>query len=200
MATATLLDNTMVIYGSPMGNSNVHNHKRCPLFARRACGRQAQGRCHRASFHSTLNALKGILVYERLVGATPDLCEARRAGEEYLLARRLTRRLSTGEPVGSWLTRFAYPFRWRYDALKAVDHFREAALLDGIAPDPRIRSAIELVRAARQDDGTWLQAARDPGRVWFEVDVAEGQPSKWLTFYGTRALDWWDSQATAGAA
>jgi hypothetical protein len=22
----------MIIYGSPMGNSNVHNHKRCPLF------------------------------------------------------------------------------------------------------------------------------------------------------------------------
>src|SRR5262249_9050538 len=28
----TLLDKTMVVYGSPMGNSNVHNHKRCPLF------------------------------------------------------------------------------------------------------------------------------------------------------------------------
>ncbi len=28
----TLLDKTMVIYGSPMGDSNVHNHKRCPLF------------------------------------------------------------------------------------------------------------------------------------------------------------------------
>ena len=28
----TLLDNTVVLYGSPMGNSNVHNHKRCPLF------------------------------------------------------------------------------------------------------------------------------------------------------------------------
>jgi hypothetical protein len=27
----TLLDNTLVLYGSPMGNSNVHNHKRCPL-------------------------------------------------------------------------------------------------------------------------------------------------------------------------
>ena len=22
----------MVVYGSPMGNSNIHNHKRCPLF------------------------------------------------------------------------------------------------------------------------------------------------------------------------
>jgi hypothetical protein len=28
---ANLLDRTMVIYGSPMGDPNVHNHKRCPL-------------------------------------------------------------------------------------------------------------------------------------------------------------------------
>ena len=29
---AHLLDKTMIVYGSPMGDSNVHNHKRCPLF------------------------------------------------------------------------------------------------------------------------------------------------------------------------
>ena len=28
----SLLDHTLVIYGSPMGDSNMHNHKRCPLF------------------------------------------------------------------------------------------------------------------------------------------------------------------------
>lgn len=28
---ATLLDRTAIVYGSPMGNPNVHNHKRCPL-------------------------------------------------------------------------------------------------------------------------------------------------------------------------
>jgi hypothetical protein len=27
-----LLDTTMVVYGSPMGDPNLHNHKRCPLF------------------------------------------------------------------------------------------------------------------------------------------------------------------------
>jgi hypothetical protein len=27
----TLLDKTMVVYGSPMGDPNVHNHRRCPL-------------------------------------------------------------------------------------------------------------------------------------------------------------------------
>jgi hypothetical protein len=29
---ASLLDKTMIVYGSPMGDSNLHNHKRCPLF------------------------------------------------------------------------------------------------------------------------------------------------------------------------
>jgi hypothetical protein len=28
---ASLLDKTVIIYGSPMGDPNVHNHKRCPL-------------------------------------------------------------------------------------------------------------------------------------------------------------------------
>ncbi|MFN8059499.1 MAG: DUF1552 domain-containing protein [Vicinamibacterales bacterium] len=35
-----LLDHTLVIYGSPMGDSNIHEHKRCPLFlAGHASGR-----------------------------------------------------------------------------------------------------------------------------------------------------------------
>ncbi|NKB89326.1 MAG: DUF1552 domain-containing protein [Acidobacteria bacterium] len=29
---ANLLDKTLIVYGSPMGDSNLHNHKRCPLF------------------------------------------------------------------------------------------------------------------------------------------------------------------------
>ena len=28
---ATLLDKTLIIYGSPMANSNSHNHRNCPL-------------------------------------------------------------------------------------------------------------------------------------------------------------------------
>ena len=42
----TLLDNTLVIYGSPMGNSNLHNHKRCPLFLAGHAGGQLKGNLH----------------------------------------------------------------------------------------------------------------------------------------------------------
>jgi hypothetical protein len=155
----------------------------------------------RSSFHSTLNALKGLLAYEAATGGSNETRAARHAGEEYLLERRLMRRRSTGELVGPWVTQFAYPFRWFYSALNAADYFRAAALLDGRAPDPRMAEAMETIRARRQPDGTWLQERRHPGRVWFEVDVPQGAPSKWLTFVAARALAWWDAaQAPAAQA
>lgn len=146
----------------------------------------------RSSFHSTLNVLKGLLYHEAVTGGSDELRAARRSGEEYLLDRRLLRSLSTGELVGPWATRFRYPFRWGFSVLNALDYFRAAALHDGVGPDPRLSDAVDVVRAARRPDGTWVQEGRHPGRVWFEVDVPEGDPSRWLTFYGTRVLDWWD--------
>ena len=42
----SLLENTLVVYGSPMGNSNVHNHKRCPLFLAGHAGGHLKGNLH----------------------------------------------------------------------------------------------------------------------------------------------------------
>jgi hypothetical protein len=151
-----------------------------------------EGSTH-SSFHSTLNSLKGLLAHEVATGGTDATRAARRGGEEYLLRRRLAYRLSTGEPVGPWVDRFAYPYRWYYSVLNAAEYFREAALFDGAAPDPRMADAIDRIRAARGADGTWRQAHRHPGQVWFEVDVPAGEPSKWLTLSGARVLDWWDA-------
>ena len=148
----------------------------------------------RSSFHSTLNSLKGLLAHDVVTGGSDATRAARRSGEEYLLRRGLFRRLSTGEPVAPWVSRFSYPFRWFYDVLNAAEYFRQVSLIDGRPPDPRMADAIGLVRAARQPDGTWLQSRRHPGQVWFEVDVPAGEASKWLTLFGTRVLAWWESQ------
>jgi hypothetical protein len=153
-----------------------------------------EGDSVRSSFHSTLNAVRGMLAYERITGDS-SMRGARRGGEEYLLSRRLMFRASTGEVVGDFVTRFVYPNRHRYSALAVVDHFRDVALFEGTTPDPRLAEAIDVVRAARQPDGTWLQTTPLPGRTWFDVDAGEGEPSRWLTLMGTRVLDWWDSSA-----
>ena len=41
-----LLDNSLIVYGSPMGDSNLHNHKRCPLFLVGRAGGQLKGDLH----------------------------------------------------------------------------------------------------------------------------------------------------------
>ncbi|HXI31347.1 MAG TPA: DUF1552 domain-containing protein [Vicinamibacterales bacterium] len=41
-----LLENSLLIYGSPMGNPNVHNHKRCPLLIMGHAGGQISGGLH----------------------------------------------------------------------------------------------------------------------------------------------------------
>jgi len=41
-----LLDKTMIVYGSPMGDPNVHNHKRCPLFLAGGANGRLEGGMH----------------------------------------------------------------------------------------------------------------------------------------------------------
>ncbi len=59
---SSLLENTLVLYGSPMGNSNVHNHKRCPLFLVGHAGGRVKGGVHIKTADETpmANAMLGV--------------------------------------------------------------------------------------------------------------------------------------------
>jgi hypothetical protein len=146
----------------------------------------------RSSFATTINVLEGLLEYEAATGGTPGSRAARASGEEYLLKRSLFRRLGTGEPADERFLDFLHPNRWRYDVLRALDYFRAAAALSGAAPDPRLREAVDHVRARRSDDGTWPLDWRMPGRVWFDMDDGPGEPSRWVTLRAMRVLRWWE--------
>ena len=53
----------------------------------------------RSSFNTTICVLEALLAYERAVGGSQEMIEARLRGQEYLLERRLFRRRSTGEVI-----------------------------------------------------------------------------------------------------
>lgn len=142
----------------------------------------------RSSFHSTLQVLEGLLEYERAKGPSAEVTEARLGAHEYLLERRLLRRLSTGEIVNPAWTQFSFPTRWRYDALRALDYLRSA----GVEPDERCAEAIEIVAAKRDVDGRWPLENTHPGMVHFEMDDGDGKPSRWNTLRALRVLDWYE--------
>jgi len=147
----------------------------------------------RASFNTTICVLDALLEYDRTFGDRPDVTAARRRGEEYLLERQLFRRKSTGTAIerdrkggGVW-SLFAFPTWWHYDVLRGLDYLRRA----GIAPDARVRDAIDLLRSKRDADGRWPLEARYPGRMPVELDDGEGRPSRWNTLRALRVLDWY---------
>jgi hypothetical protein len=149
---------------------------------------EAENGSVRSSFHTTICVLDGLAEYERATGGTPQSAAARRRGEEYLLERRLLRRLSTGELVDAAFQSFSFPTQWHYDALRALDYFRGT----GAGPDPRMAEAIELVRSKKQPDGTWLLENTHRGAVHFTMEDGDGKPSRWNTLRALRVLNWYD--------
>jgi len=148
----------------------------------------------RSSFNTTICVLEALLEYERAGASSREATEARLRGQEYLLARRLMRRRSTGETIerdrksnGSW-KRFAFPTWWHYDVLRGLDYLFSA----GITPDERVAEAIELVASKRGADGRWLLETVHPGVMPIETDEGEGRPSRWNTLRALRVLGWYE--------
>jgi hypothetical protein len=137
----------------------------------------------RSSFHTTICVLEGLLAFEQTYGASPPISDARARGQEYLLARRLLRRLSTGEVVDQGWTRLSFPPLWHYDVLRALDYFRAAGV-----SDPRMEEARSIVRERRRPDGRWLLERRHKDTLYEDIAGGVGEPSRWITLRALRVL------------
>jgi hypothetical protein len=144
--------------------------------------RAPHGRATHSSFHTTILALEALRQWGDAETCAP--------AEEFLLAHRLFRSHRTGEIVKQEFTRFHFPPRWHYDALRALDYFRAA----GHSRDPRFQDAIELLQSRRRPDGKWPLARGYPGKVFFDLEPA-GRPSRWNTLRALRVLKWWGASS-----
>src|SRR4051794_40006649 len=160
---------------------------------------EAENGSTRSSFNTTICVLEALLEYER-AGTNPDALsrvrQARLRGEDYLLQRRMFRRLSTGEVIeqdrksgASWM-RFAFPAWWHYDVLRGLDYLCQA----GATPDDRLAEAIDLVESKRDPAGRWPLETQYPGKMPVELDDGEGRPSRWITLRALRVLDWYSAR------
>jgi hypothetical protein len=140
-----------------------------------------------SSFHTTICVLEGLLAFEQAFGAASPVTHARMRAEEYLLERRLLRRLSTGDVINPVWTQFAFPTLWHYDVLRALDYLRAAV----VQPDTRVEEAVAIVRELRQGDGRWLLDVRHRNTLHEELAGTVGAANRWITLRALRVLDWY---------
>ncbi len=106
-------------------------------------------------------------------------------GAEFYLERRL---YDDGQPKYEPWFRFHYPIHYYYDLLVGLDVVTRL----GYASDPRLSTALEIMRKKRSSDGKWRMekihpdigegadySLRNPPIPFVIED--EGEPSKWLT-------------------
>jgi hypothetical protein len=146
----------------------------------------------RSSFHTTICVLEGLLEYERAAPRispqpVPEITAARRRSDEYLLKRALFRRLSTGEVANPAFLEFAFPPRYHYDVLRALDYFSAA----GEQPDPRIGDAVRLIESKQKADGRWLLDDAHDEALACPLGESVGTPSRWNTLRALRVLRWY---------
>jgi len=144
----------------------------------------------RSSFHTTICVLEGLLAFENAFGAASPVTDARRRAQDYLLERRLLRRLSTGDIIEPTWTQLAFPTLWHYDVLRALDYFRAA----GVQPDARMDEAMGAVHERRQSDGRWLLEVRHRDTLHEEMAGAVGAPNRWVTLRALRVLEWYSRE------
>src|SRR5438034_4318097 len=148
--------------------------------------RRPYGATH-ASVHTTISVLEGLRLFERhRRRKVRAVREAQRRGREFLLVHRLFRSHRTGKIIKPVFTRFAFPPRWHYDILRALDYFQAAQ-----APrDPRLADAIGIVQSTQREDGRWSLQQSYKGKTYFELERL-GAPSRWNTLRALRVLKWW---------
>jgi hypothetical protein len=142
---------------------------------------------HRSSFNTTICVLDGLLAYEKVKGASPTVTKARLKAQEYLLERRMFRRLSTGEVIDRHWLRFSYPPTWHYDVLRGLDYMRNA----GVKPDKRMDEAVDLVMKKQHQNGRWPLQNPHNDQVNFVMEGPAGTASRWNTLRALRVLDWY---------
>jgi hypothetical protein len=157
----------------------------------------------RSSFHTTICVLEGLLEYERAVGSAPDIAAARRRGEEYLLERSLFRRRSSGEVANPAFLELAFPPRYHYDILRALDYLRAALGDTNVQPDARMSDAVNVIENKRQPgvpnapvvgamgwtaDGRWLLDRAYDEALALPLGETVGEPSRWNTLRALRVL------------
>jgi hypothetical protein len=141
----------------------------------------------RSSFHTTICVLEGLLEYEKAKGANTTVTNARARAHEYLLERRMFRRLSTGTVIDPSWTRFCFPTTWHYDVLRGLDYLRDA----GVEREERVAEAIGLVLKRQHQNGRWPLHKPHTDPIHLDMEGGQGRPSRWNTLRALRVLSWW---------
>ncbi|HWT78178.1 MAG TPA: nitrogen fixation protein NifH, partial [Candidatus Methylomirabilis sp.] len=146
-----------------------------------ACGANSEQPC-------AWGAVKVMLALAKLPPErqTPLIKDAVQAGVDFLFsvdpATALYPSGITNHPNSSWW-KFGFPVFYVTDILQVG----EALAAFGLAGDPRLKNALDLIASKQTPDGRWALEYDYSGKTWLEFGKKK-EPSPWVTLRALRVL------------
>lgn len=148
------------------------------------CRTTRSGATH-SSLHSTISVLEGLAEFLKAGHSyrKEAMLSVQKSSIEFILLHQLFLSDRTGQIIHKDFLKLAYPCRWKYDILRAMDFFQYA----GIEWDHRMTAAIEVLKSKRNNAGSWNIPAAHAGQVHVTMEQA-GKPSRWNTVRVLRVM------------
>ncbi|QNL21269.1 hypothetical protein HZR84_04730 [Hyphobacterium sp. CCMP332] len=138
-----------------------------------------------SSLHTTISVLEGF--YEFLKSGfnyrKTEILEAKTSAEAFILLHQFYLSDHSGKIIKKDFLKLAYPSRWKYDILRALDYFQYS----DHKWDNNMAKALDQLLIKRNKNRTWNMQAAHPGKVHFVMEKA-GKPSRWNTLRALRVL------------
>lgn len=144
-----------------------------------------------SSLHTTLSVCEGLSGFLK-AGYTHKqeaIKAALMASHTFLLTHHLYLSSRTGEVIKNTFTMFSFPPRWYFDVMRALEYFADEKL----PYDPRLASALGLLKHKSTKKGLWKVQNKHTGLVHFDMEKT-GQPSRWNTYRALKILKHYDKK------
>lgn len=144
-----------------------------------------QSGAHHSSLHSTISVMEGIQEY-RQNGYGYRADELQRIAidcREFILLHHFFKSDHTGEVIQRDFLKLTYPWRWKYNILRALLCF----VMFDFEWDERMRDAMTELLARKRADGRWPHHAAHSGQVHFKMEEPR-QLSRWNTLFALRVF------------
>lgn len=135
-------------------------------------------------FYGVVKSMITLTEYKKRFDVSKEILNKLGQGLEYILAHKVYKKLSTGEPIESSIIENFYPYTYKSNIIEILSLLKANDLLG----DERCNDAIDVLRQKRRDDGFWQADTSYMKTAWVDFDKPK-KSGQWISYVISSILE-----------
>jgi hypothetical protein len=128
-------------------------------------------------YYGVVKAMVALTEYKKRFAASQEILDKLAQGLEYILAHKVYKRLSTGEPIEPSMIENFYPYPYKSNIIEILSLLKA----NGLLGDKRCNDAIDILRQKQRNDGFWQADTSYMKAAWVDFDEPK-KSGPWISY------------------